>query len=201
MALLDNISDEIFKEFIRLKMTYDAMGKLLGVSQATVYKEINKRGLIKSSRKLEEVSNEELIKYRNEDKLTYGEIGKIFNVSANTVSNEYKTRGIDLKANRITSRILENISDKELINYRLDGLSYNDIADKLCVSKSLIIKEFKLRKIEDELYNRKSKLINIDNDLLERLRNSNKTYEDIAELLDVSVVTIHKEYKERGLKE
>lgn len=196
MAILSELSDDVLIDLKDRFKTYTAMGNALGISWATICKESKKRKI--GVNKLIKVSDKELIKYR-ENGLTYEEIGEILKVSANTVSNEYKARGINIEIE--TSRLLGNVSNEELINLRLNGLSYSEIADKFKVSKSLINREFNIRNIKDGTINRKYKLVEIDNSLLESLRLDGNSYERIAEMLGVSVNTAHMEYKRRGLKD
>lgn len=196
LAILSELSDDVLIALKDRFKTYTAMGNALGISGATICKEFKKRKI--GVNKLIKVSDKELIKYR-ENGLTYEEIGEILKVSANTVSNEYKARGINIEIE--TSRLLSNVSNEELINLRLSGLSYSEIADKFKVSKSLINREFNIRNIKDGTINRKYKLVEIDNSLLASLRLDGNSYERIAEMLGVSVNTAHMEYKRRGLKD
>lgn len=201
MALLDNISDEILLEFRSLRMTYDEIADTLGVSRSVVYNTYVKRRLNQDSRKLENIDNRVLIEYRKVKKMSYSEIGEVLGVSANTVSNEYKARGINIEVPKVSNRILADKEDKEFIRLRESRMTYQDIADHFNVSKSLIIKEFKLRNIETKIANSRRKLVSIDDNLLKNLRESKKTYEEISELLGVSIVNVHSEYKQRGLKD
>lgn len=200
MASLDSISDDILLAMKNKGLSYKEMGSLLGISSATICREFKKRSLDINERKLQNISNSLLIRYRESNK-SYEEIAKDLNVSINTVISEYKLRGIEIEIDKSKDRLLADIKDHELIQLRLDGLSYDEIAEKYNVSKSLIIKEFKNRKIKDNLINRKCKIVSLDSSILEELKLEYVTYEKVAEALDVSTVAVHKEYKNRGLKD
>lgn len=199
MALLDKVEDDILIKLQDMGLTYSEMSNVLGVSAPTICKEFKKRNLDKDTRKLKHITNEQLTKFRQKN-MSYEEIGKLLKVSANTVSNEYRLRDINIDIDKSQDRILGKVEDSELIGLRLDGLSYDEIANKYNVSKSLIVKEFRLRNINDNKINRKCKVVNLNDELLIKSRSDGNSYESIAELLEVSTTAVHKEYKARELK-
>lgn len=197
MARLDSVPDSVFVELLDNKLSYRDIGAVLRVSAATVCKEIKKRDLC-NNRKLIRLSDDELIEFRNRNK-TYKEIGEILGVSENTVSAEYRHRGI--KISLTSERALANTKTSELRKLREDGLSYRDIAIKFMVSQTVLIREYELRDIKDGNTNYRYSIGDYDSEYLMELRKCGISYEKIAELLDASTVTVHKEYKQRGLKD
>lgn len=98
-------------------------------------------------------------------------------------------------------RALANTKTSELRKLREDGLSYRDIAIKFMVSQTVLIREYELRDIKDGNTNYRYSIVDYGSEYLMELRKCGISYEKIAELLDVSTVTVHKEYKQRGLKD
>lgn len=199
MGILDSIPNELLVLLKDQGLTFKQIADTLGVGVATVHREFNKRKLIDNDNKLRDIPDEELIKYRRDKNLTYEQIGELLGVSGNTVSKEYSDRGIRIKLK--SNRALKDISDNELKIFRDEGLSYTYIANKLNVSRSLVVKEYSIRGLVDGSNNRKVKIADIENNVLSKLRADGNSYESIAEILDVSLVTIHKEYSKRGLKD
>lgn len=187
--MLRNIDSKVLIALKDRGLSYEKIGKLLGVSRVTISREFKRRGIESTNKKvsINKISDGEL--ERLKERMSYKEIAERYGVGEATVWREFRKRGLNATSRKV-SRLLEDLEDKELVGYREEGLSYREIAVKLNVSKSLIIKEYKRRELLDGRNNGKGKLVSMDSLDIVALREEGMTYEEIAELLDVSVVSI-----------
>lgn len=142
---LSNCSDE---DLVRLKdtKTYRELAFMFGTTTGKVYEEFRVRGILnKKHNRLGKISDQKLIQYRK-DMYTYDEIGKMYGVTGNTVRKEYENRGI-LEEKRVNKRLLMDYSDKELILFKEEYRTYENIARKLNMSLSVVYREYARRKI------------------------------------------------------
>jgi group I intron endonuclease len=130
-----------------------------------------------------DIDIDKIISLRDNDGLSLEKIAKIFNVSRGTIRSRLESVG------HSTKRVVPKINIEEINEYKLSGMSWKEISNKLNIERNY------LRKILIEMGeytdNRKS-VDELNPDIIVNYRNKGYSYQKIANIMGANKKTIRK---------